>query len=105
MLTILGGLAEFERSLILARTADGVKRAKEHGVKFGRPTALTAYQRQEALKRLEAGRHPCSVRTAALSAVTTGSGGTSIVSGHRRLKIVAVQLEPEPHFVGCKSLL
>jgi DNA invertase Pin-like site-specific DNA recombinase len=55
MLTILGGLAEFERSLILARTADGVKRAKERGVKFGRPTALTADQRQEARQRLEAG--------------------------------------------------
>ena len=45
MLTILGGLAEFERSLILARTADGVKRAKDRGVKFGRPPALTTYQR------------------------------------------------------------
>jgi DNA invertase Pin-like site-specific DNA recombinase len=50
MLTILGGLAEFERSLILARTADGVKRAKERGVKFGRPTALTAYQRRESIR-------------------------------------------------------
>jgi len=26
-------------------------------------------------------------------------------SGHGRLKIVAVQLGPEPHFVGRKSLL
>jgi DNA invertase Pin-like site-specific DNA recombinase len=37
MLTILGGLAEFERELILARTSDGRSRAKARGVKFGRP--------------------------------------------------------------------
>jgi hypothetical protein len=36
MLTVLGGLAEFERELILARTDDGRKRAKARGVKFGR---------------------------------------------------------------------
>jgi DNA invertase Pin-like site-specific DNA recombinase len=34
MLTVLGGLAEFERSLILARTAEGRTRAKARGVKF-----------------------------------------------------------------------
>jgi DNA invertase Pin-like site-specific DNA recombinase len=37
MLTVLGGLAEFERELILARTSDGRTRAKARGVKFGRP--------------------------------------------------------------------
>ena len=37
MLTILGGLAEFERELILARTGDGRARAKAKGVCFGRP--------------------------------------------------------------------
>ena len=36
MLTVLGGLAEFERELIRARTGEGRKRAKERGVKFGR---------------------------------------------------------------------
>ena len=41
MLTVLGGLAEFERELIRARTGEGSKRAKARGVKFGRPTALT----------------------------------------------------------------
>jgi DNA invertase Pin-like site-specific DNA recombinase len=52
MLTVLGGLAEFERELIRARTEDGRKRAKARGVKFGRPNALTAHQRQEAIQRL-----------------------------------------------------
>src|SRR5262249_52355051 len=36
MLTVLGGLAEFERHLILSRTNDGRVRAKARGVKFGR---------------------------------------------------------------------
>jgi DNA invertase Pin-like site-specific DNA recombinase len=36
LLTVLGGLAEFERELIRARTDDGRKRAKARGVKFGR---------------------------------------------------------------------
>jgi DNA invertase Pin-like site-specific DNA recombinase len=37
MLTVLGGLAEFERELIIARTGDGRARAKAKGVRFGRP--------------------------------------------------------------------
>ena len=55
MLTVLGGLAEFERSLILARTSDGRVRAKAKGVKFGRPPSLTAHQRREAIQRLQEG--------------------------------------------------
>jgi DNA invertase Pin-like site-specific DNA recombinase len=55
MLTVLGGLAEFERELIRARTGEGRKRAKDRGVKFGRPSALTAHQRAEALQRLANG--------------------------------------------------
>jgi DNA invertase Pin-like site-specific DNA recombinase len=52
MLTVLGGLAEFERELIRARTGEGRKRAQERGVRFGRPRKLTAHQRDEALQRL-----------------------------------------------------
>ena len=55
MLTVLGGLAEFERSLIIARTSDGRTRAKARGVKFGRPPTLTAHQRKEAIQRLAEG--------------------------------------------------
>jgi DNA invertase Pin-like site-specific DNA recombinase len=51
MITVLGGLAEFERSLILSRTAEGRVRAKARGVRFGRKLKLTPYQRQEALAR------------------------------------------------------
>jgi DNA invertase Pin-like site-specific DNA recombinase len=55
MLTVLGGLAEFERELIKARTGDGRARAKARGVRFGRPSKLTAHQKREALARLSAG--------------------------------------------------
>jgi DNA invertase Pin-like site-specific DNA recombinase len=36
MLTVLGGLAEFERALIRARTGEGRERAMRNGVRFGR---------------------------------------------------------------------
>ena len=55
MLTVLGGLAEFERHLILARTGEGRQRAQARGVRFGRRRKLTKHQQQEALARREAG--------------------------------------------------
>jgi DNA invertase Pin-like site-specific DNA recombinase len=55
MVTVLGGLAEFERHLILARTAEGRQRAQARGVKFGRKPALTKHQREEALARVAQG--------------------------------------------------
>jgi Resolvase, N terminal domain/Helix-turn-helix domain of resolvase len=54
MLTILGGLAEFVRTLIRARTGEGRERAKARGVRFGRPKKLSAHQRHEALARIDA---------------------------------------------------
>ncbi len=55
MLTVLGGLAEFERELIRARTDDGRKRAMVRGVRFGRKPKLTPHQVREALARRAAG--------------------------------------------------
>ena len=55
MLTVLGGLAEFERDLFRARTGEGRERAKARGVKMGRKPKLTAHQQAEAIKRREAG--------------------------------------------------
>jgi DNA invertase Pin-like site-specific DNA recombinase len=55
MLTVLGGLAEYERHLILARTSEGRHRAQARGVRFGRKSKLTAHQQQEALARKAAG--------------------------------------------------
>ena len=55
MLTVLGGLAEFERDLIRARTAEGRQRAKARGVKRGRRAKLTPHQQQEARQRVKSG--------------------------------------------------
>jgi DNA invertase Pin-like site-specific DNA recombinase len=55
MLTVLGGLAEFERELIRSRTSEGRERAKAKGVVMGRKPKLTHHQRQEAIARREAG--------------------------------------------------
>jgi DNA invertase Pin-like site-specific DNA recombinase len=55
MLTVLGGLAEFERELIRARTGEGRERAKAQGVKMGRKPKLTDHQKREAIKRRDHG--------------------------------------------------
>jgi len=55
MLTVLGGLAEFERELIRARTDEGRKRAQARGVRFGRKRKLTPHQIAEAIARRNAG--------------------------------------------------
>jgi DNA invertase Pin-like site-specific DNA recombinase len=48
---VLGGLAEFERDLIRARTGEGRARA----VKMGRKPKMTPHQMKEAIKRRDAG--------------------------------------------------
>src|SRR3978361_500643 len=55
MLTVLGGLAEFERELIRTRTGEGRERAKAGGVILGRKPKLTSHQRREAIARRDAG--------------------------------------------------
>ena len=55
MLTILGGLAEFERELIRTRTGEGRRRAKAQGKSLGRPFKLTAHQKAEAIRRRDSG--------------------------------------------------
>jgi DNA invertase Pin-like site-specific DNA recombinase len=73
MLTVLGGLAEFERELIRARTGEGRARAKAAGKHMGRPSKLTQFQRQEALKRREAGESLTDIaRTYGVAHTTIG---------------------------------
>ena len=55
MLTVLGGLAEFERELIRTRTGEGRARAVARGQRMGRPPKLTPHQRREAIKRRDRG--------------------------------------------------
>ena len=51
VLGVLGGLAEFERELILARTSEG----RARGVKLGRKPKFTHHQQQEAIRRRDTG--------------------------------------------------
>jgi DNA invertase Pin-like site-specific DNA recombinase len=55
MVTVLGGLAEFEHELIRARTSEGRARAVAMGVKLGRPRKLNQTQACEAVARVRAG--------------------------------------------------
>jgi len=73
MLTVLGGLAEFERELIRSRTSEGRERAKSRGAHMGRPPALTPHQRTEAMARREAGEALTDIaRTFGVSHTTIG---------------------------------
>src|ERR1700738_3345491 len=55
MLTVLGGLAEFERDLIRVRTGEGRARAVARGQRMGRPFKLTDHKKREAIKRRNQG--------------------------------------------------
>jgi DNA invertase Pin-like site-specific DNA recombinase len=73
LVTMLAGIAEFERELIKARTGEGRKRARDRGVQFGRPMKLTPHQRREALERLEAGETQADIaRSYDVDATTIG---------------------------------
>ena len=68
MLTVLGGLAEFERELIRARTGEGRERAKAKGVKMGRKPET---HRPPEARGDQAPRHVARRRLPRLAAATT----------------------------------
>ena len=51
MLTIMGGISEFERSLIRSRCDAGIARAKRKGSRFGRKHKLDVGERREIADR------------------------------------------------------
>jgi DNA invertase Pin-like site-specific DNA recombinase len=55
ILTVLAGMAEFERSLIMARTQAGITKARELGVAFGRPARLNTRQKRMIAERYAKG--------------------------------------------------
>jgi DNA invertase Pin-like site-specific DNA recombinase len=55
VVTIMSGIAEFERKLILSRTEDGIAKARANGKKFGRPSALDVGQKRKIAERYAAG--------------------------------------------------
>src|ERR1700730_10645363 len=79
MLTVLGGLAEFERDLIRTRTGEGRERAKARGVILGRKPKLTVHQRREAIARRDAGEG-CRRRAQGLRILSAGFYRRSMIS-------------------------
>ena len=56
VLTVFAGIAEFERELICQRTSSGREAAKKRGVKFGRPSKLSAEQINLGKRLIDEGR-------------------------------------------------
>ena len=54
VITIMSGIAQFERSLILSRTEAGIAKARAQGKKFGRPSALDIGQKRKIAERYAA---------------------------------------------------
>jgi DNA invertase Pin-like site-specific DNA recombinase len=55
MLTIMGGIAEFERELIRKRCEEGIERAKRKGIRFGRKRKLDSAMVRVAAERYAKG--------------------------------------------------
>ena len=51
MFNMLASIAEFENDLRTERQAEGIAKAKENGVKFGRPAKMTDAKREEIYTR------------------------------------------------------
>lgn len=55
VITILSGLAEMEKAILIERTLDGISTAKKAGVKFGPPMKITPEVMKDLLDCKEAG--------------------------------------------------
>jgi DNA invertase Pin-like site-specific DNA recombinase len=56
MVTVMSGVAQFERELIRSRCDEGIERAKAKGTKFGRKSVLDASERSIIAERYAAGK-------------------------------------------------
>jgi DNA invertase Pin-like site-specific DNA recombinase len=63
LLSLLGAVAEFERSMIRERQREGIALAKKTGVYKGRKPSLTAVQVGEIRKRVAAGEKKAGLAT------------------------------------------
>jgi DNA invertase Pin-like site-specific DNA recombinase len=63
LLSLLGAVAEFERSMIRERQREGIALAKKAGVYKGRKPSLTAVQVAEIRKRVRAGEKKARLAT------------------------------------------
>lgn len=55
IVTVMAGIAEFERARILERCNEGRRRAKAQGKHLGRKCTLTAHQQSKALEMMDKG--------------------------------------------------
>lgn len=84
---MLGAFAQFERSIIRARQAEGIAKAKENGVYKGRKPALSPEQIEAARERIDAGvpkaavARDVGVSRQTLNTALAGSGSYAAVSG------------------------
>ena len=93
LLTVLGGLAEFERHLMLSRTNEGRFRAKARGVRFGRKPKLTKHQRDEALARMAQGETLTAIaRLYNVSHMTISRLASCEMAGQRQTRTFAVSV-------------
>jgi hypothetical protein len=99
MVTILAGLATFERHLIKARTDEGRTRAKARGVRFGRPPKMTLFQRQEALQRLANGESQADLARA-YNSIRRRSAGLRLPPRFDRNTPVWTSPNPSPVVTG-----
>src|SRR5262249_9550860 len=103
--TVLGRLAEYERTLIKARTDEGRKRAQARGQKFGRRPKLTEHQRREALARREAGEplietgrsyNVSHSRSRGSEPTQRAAQPASVISACRGLCMISLLWKPSP---------
>lgn len=52
---VISAVAEFERDLLLERTNSGITRARDAGVRFGRPPVLNEEQQRTVIERIKEG--------------------------------------------------
>ena len=55
MVTVMGGIAQFERELIQSRCEEGLERARAKGTKFGRKSVLDPGERRAITERYAKG--------------------------------------------------
>jgi len=75
LVQLLGAFAEFERAIIRERCAAGMVVARQKGVRFGRPPALTAAQRDQGRRSWPPGAWPSTRLHAEWAAAHAPSAG------------------------------
>ena len=83
LLSVMGAVAEFERSMIRERQAEGIALAKQRGVYRGRRPSLTTDQADELRSRAAAGETKASLAKAFGVSVRTVYGQLASTQNHQ----------------------